>query len=241
MKIWTTGNGTRVTRILGGRSNAFLLSRGQRNILVDTGRSAARRRLSGRLLGLGITRLDALVLTHTHFDHAENAAYIKEAFGARVIVHGAEERFLREGASPLPQGTTPVTRLLVRLAAMRTSSPLVYEPCRADVRVEDRFDLSGFGFDAYLLPTPGHSPGSISLILDGETAIVGDAMFGVLPCSVFPPFADDARQLISSWGILLDTGCLLFMPGHGSPDSRGLLEKCHGRRRRQPAKGSGAS
>jgi glyoxylase-like metal-dependent hydrolase (beta-lactamase superfamily II) len=231
MQMWTTEEGTMVARVLAGRSNAFLLSRGPVNILIDTGRRAQRHRLVERLRTLGATRLDALVLTHTHFDHAENAAFIKKTFGVNVIVHGAEERFLREGVSPLPKGTLPPARLLVRLAA-RLGLSFAYEPCQPDIRVEDRFDLSGFGLDAYLLHTPGHSRGSLSLVLESELAFVGDAMFGVFPRSVFPPYADDVGEMVSSWKVLLDTRCRLFLPGHGSPDSRKLLEKCLERRLR---------
>lgn len=232
MKIWTTRNGTRVTRVLTGRSNVFLLSHGRRNALVDTGRKTGRRKLAERLRGLGITRLDALILTHTHFDHAENAAFIRETFDAQVIVHRTEAQFLREGNSPLPRGTILPAKLLVRLAVGRTASLFAYEPCQADIQVQDRLDLSDFGLDAYLLHTPGHSSGSVSLIVEREIALVGDAMFGVFPRSIFPPFADDVSQLVSSWGTLLDTGSHLFLPGHGSPDSRELVEKCRRRRLR---------
>lgn len=229
MQMWTTGKGARVTRVLGGRSNVYLLSRGPTNILVDTGRKARRSELAERLRALGATWLDALVLTHTHFDHAENAAFIKEAFGPRVIVHDAEERLLGAGVSPLPQGTLLPTRLLVRLAP-RLGRSFAYEPCQPDIRVGDRFDLSSFGLDAYILHTPGHSRGSLSLVVESELALVGDAMFGVLPGSVFPPFADDVEEMVSSWKTLLDTGSRLFLPGHGSPDTRELLEKCLRRR-----------
>jgi glyoxylase-like metal-dependent hydrolase (beta-lactamase superfamily II) len=51
------------------------------------------------------------------------------------------------------------------------------------------FLIGSAGFDAYLLNTPGHSPGSLSVFVGHEIAVVGDAMFGVAPRSVFPPFA----------------------------------------------------
>jgi glyoxylase-like metal-dependent hydrolase (beta-lactamase superfamily II) len=54
---------------------------------------------------------------------------------------------------------------------------------------------------------------------------VGDAMFGVFWWSVFPPFADDVPIMIRSWGKLLNTGSKLFLPGHGTENSRELLEK----------------
>ena len=36
MRTWATGNGEKITQILSGRSNVFLLTNGKKNILVDT-------------------------------------------------------------------------------------------------------------------------------------------------------------------------------------------------------------
>jgi glyoxylase-like metal-dependent hydrolase (beta-lactamase superfamily II) len=232
MKTWTTRSGYTIAQILGGRSNVFLLSHGGRNVLVDTGRQKDRAHLLERLQDLRVALLDALVLTHTHFDHAENAAFLQKKYGARVLVHESEAGFLLKGKSPLPAGTLLPTKLLMALFAHRMASGLTYEPCRPDVLVEDGLDLTDFGPSARLIHTPGHSRGSMSLVVDDEIALVGDAMFGVFPCTIFPPFADDVPQLISSWGRLLETGCRLFLTGHGSADNRRLMEKAYAGRRR---------
>jgi glyoxylase-like metal-dependent hydrolase (beta-lactamase superfamily II) len=78
--------------------------------------------------------------------------------------------------------------------------------------------------------TPGQSCGMMSVIIEEEIALVGDAMMGVYPNSIFVPFAEDADQLLMSWGKLLTTPCALFLPGHGSPISRALVEKCYFKR-----------
>lgn len=61
--------------------------------------------------------------------------------------------------------------------------------------------------------------------MDNEIAIVGDAMFGVFNNSVSPPYADDTEKMIESWGKLLNSGCNIFLPGHGKAIKRSLLEK----------------
>ncbi|MGA2108104.1 MAG: MBL fold metallo-hydrolase [Syntrophorhabdales bacterium] len=232
MKTWTTKSRYAIAQVLGGRSNAFLLRHGGRNVLVDTGRQKDRADLQHRLQDLRVDLLDYLVLTHTHFDHTENAAFLQKKYGAKVLVHESEAGFLQAGLSQLPAGTLLPTKLLAALFAHRMASGLTYEPCCPDVLVEEGLDLTDFGPSARLIHTPGHSRGSISLIVDDEIALVGDAMFGVFPCTIFPPFADDVPQLISSWGRLLETGCRLFLPGHGSADNRRLVEKAYTRRRR---------
>jgi hydroxyacylglutathione hydrolase len=56
---------------------------------------------------------------------------------------------------------------------------LRYTPADCDILVEERYDLNDLGFKGYIIHTPGHSPGSISVILENEIAIVGDTLFGV--------------------------------------------------------------
>ena len=65
------------------------------------------------------------------------------------------------------------------------------------------------------------------VIVDNEIALVGDAMIGKFPGSIFPPFADNVPVLVSSWGKLLRTGSLLFLPSHGTQNNRRLVEKCY--------------
>ncbi|MGE5424588.1 MAG: hypothetical protein ACM3N9_04445 [Syntrophothermus sp.] len=82
----------------------------------------------------------------------------------------------------------------------------------------------------YLLHTPGHTAGSMSMIIDDEIALAGDTLFGVFKGSVFPPYAEDEELMIKSWKILLSTNCKLFMPSHGTSITRSLLEKSFKRR-----------
>jgi len=96
-----------------------------------------------------------------------------------------------------------------------------YRGCSADLLVHDRYDFDGI--NAYLIHTPGHSAGSMSLIIDNEIAIVGDCMFGVFKSSVFPPFLTSSKDLIDSWGRLIETGCTLFLPSHGKEKTRDQL------------------
>lgn len=225
MKTRETKNGYKITKVLAGRSNVFLISKGDKNILVDTGPSSCWKKLDRRLRRLGIDCLDALILTHTHYDHAGNAARIQEKYKAKVIVHRFEGPFLARGESIVPHGTNRLGRLLIDGIGKKFAPRLKSPPCRPDVLADDGLSLAEYGFDARIMHTPGHSPGSQSVIVDDGIALVGDAMFGVFFWSVFPPFASDARQMVESWGKLLATGCRLFLPSHGTANSRRLVQK----------------
>ena len=224
MKTWKTKSGYRILLILSGRSNVFLITNGKKNILIDTSPENKWNKLENKLIDLNIDNIDFLILTHTHFDHAANAYRIKKKYCAQVLVHETEASFLTKGDNIIPDGTNIITRTLINLFANTVFPRLGYEPCQPDILVNSSLDLKEFGFEAYIIHTPGHTIGSMSIVVDNEIALVGDTMFGVFKWSVFPPYANDVKQLVKSWGILLDTNCSVFIPSHGSANSRSLVQ-----------------
>ena len=108
-----------------------------------------------------------------------------------------------------------------------------YEPCIADQVFDDTFDLNRYGINGYVIHTPGHSPGGATLVIDGEIAMAGDLIIGTMPGNPFPPFADDVDVLMKSWKLILDTGCTIFLPGHGKPVSREELAREYEKRTAQ--------
>ena len=234
MKTWETKNGYKVTRVLAGRSNVFLISSGENSILVDTSPGSRWKKLDRRLRSLGVDRLDALIVTHAHYDHAGNAARLQDKYEAKVITHIAEGPCLAKGENIGFGGTNALTRLIIASLGKLFVRRAHYEPCRPDLQIDPSYDLREFGFKARVLHTPGHSAGSLSVIVDDEIVLAGDAMFGVFPWSVFPPFAADAGQLVESWGKLLATNCRLFLPSHGTANPRQLVQKEYDKRKRLP-------
>ena len=225
MRNWKTKSGYTVVQVLSGRSNVFLLSNDHSCVLIDTSPLRKRDKLNRNLARLRIKKLDLLLLTHTHFDHAANAKSIKETYGAPVAVHHSEKDFLQKGLNHFPRGTNPFTRLLINSLGDRLSARFDFPPCEPDILIDSVWELKDLGFHAYVLPTPGHTVGSVSLIIDDEIALVGDAMFGVFPHSILPPFADHPDRLVESWGLLLKTNCSLFLPAHGFGNSREKVQK----------------
>lgn len=236
MKQWITLKGTSIYQVTGGRSNAFLIS-GPSNctkkyFLVDTGIGWAWNRLVNNLNHFNLSSGSlSLILTHTHFDHAANAAKIKEKYQTKVIVHQNEADYLQSGKNTEVYGTILFTRVLVGLFGRFVLPRVKYAPASCDIQVDEKYLIHESGYQIYTLHTPGHSTGSMSVIVDDEIAIVGDAMFGVFPGSVFPPYAANPKMMVDSWKKLLDTGCVWFLPGHGTVRSRELLKKQYDRYR----------
>ena len=109
--------GVTVRRILSGRCNCHLISGKEGYLLIDCGGRRKHRQERRRLLRLGVGPKAplTLVLTHTHFDHVQNAAEIKREFAARIMVHALEAEGLEQGENPPIQGTLPFTRMMTRI------------------------------------------------------------------------------------------------------------------------------
>jgi len=210
-----------------GRANAYFVIREQEVVLVDTGTKGNARKIVQALLtrGLSPRHIRLIVITHTHYDHCGSLKALKDLTGAKTLVHESEATRLREGYGGFPRGTTALTQVISFLG--RTIGKRVggYDPVSPDIIMKDRFSLEAYGLDGYVLATPGHTIGSVSVILDNEHAMVGDTLFNIFRKSLFPPFADDPDELLKSWTKLYETGCRQFYPGHGKPFGRDKLRQ----------------
>jgi glyoxylase-like metal-dependent hydrolase (beta-lactamase superfamily II) len=226
------GKGMEFRKITVGKTNCYLLTDGRKGWLVDTGVKEDPDPIFRAMDGLGLAPadLDAVIITHTHNDHVKGLSHIKKYTGAAVIVHQEEAQYLRDGNTPLPAGTGFFSRMIRRMAANAgDASFTAYKSVIPDITVDGKTELTERGLPGYLLPTPGHTAGSLSLILENTHAFVGDALFHLLPWKIYPPFANDPAKVTASWKVLLDTGCEFFYPAHGGKISRNMLENRYGR------------
>jgi hydroxyacylglutathione hydrolase len=87
----------------------------------------------------------------------------------------------------------------------------------------------GNGIDGKVIHTPGHTPGSVSMILSGGEVIVGDTiMRGMLRWLQpnYPLFADDMTQLNKSIKLILRMKPSKIFSGHGGPfDPKAVLHR----------------
>lgn len=225
MKNWKTKNGFNVVQLLSGRSNAYLLLKDQLVILIDTGKKSACKKLLRQIRSLGLSgdKITHLILTHTHFDHCQSAAKIKEISSCSIVVSGMATHSIAAGYTTLPRGTTCLTNLLSAIGRWIGRKGFGYQPFVADQLIRGDVDFMDAGSLIRIVETPGHSDDSIAVIVDDEIAVVGDVMFGVFRNSIYPPFADHPGTTIQSWKRLLDTPCSTFLPGHGKKITRDLL------------------
>ncbi|KNY25918.1 MBL fold metallo-hydrolase [Pseudobacteroides cellulosolvens] len=166
-KKWITKNGYIIQQVLDS-NNPLLVSNKTTSILIDTGSRKKWMKLSDKINCIlsNKLKLSAVILTHTHHDHVQNARSFKDTFKLDIIVHKSEAEYLKDGGS-------------IYITSNNEKYIKNYEPVMWDIQTDDKYDLCNYDLDAYILHTPGHSTGSVSIIIDNEIAIVGDALSGL--------------------------------------------------------------
>jgi len=169
------------------QENAYLVRRdgSDRALMIDPGDDAPT--LLGAIERLGL-KLDAILLTHTHFDHVGAVAPVAKTTGAEVWVPEIEKPVLADIMSYVPwPGFGP------------------FESWDAEHTLSggEKLDLAGFEID--VLFTPGHSPGHVTYSIPDEQAVFsGDVLFQGsvgrtdLPGGDWPTLLESIRSLVDS-------------------------------------------
>jgi len=116
---------------------------------------------------------------------------------------------LEKGLKFDPPGATIWGKILMK--AVPIIMPLVKIPSTSvDVVIGDEgFSLHEYGIRGEVIHTPGHSPGSICLLLATGDVFVGNLAMNTFPFRLtpgLPIFAEDMQQVKESWKLLLDKG-----------------------------------
>jgi glyoxylase-like metal-dependent hydrolase (beta-lactamase superfamily II) len=185
--------------------NCFFVARDGETaaIVIDPGEEAER--LIEGLDDLGLS-VEAILLTHTHFDHVGAVAPMAKATGAPVYC---------------PKLEVPVLADIMAWVPWPGIGP--FESYDADETLEggERLELAGLEID--VLFTPGHSPGHLTDSIPSEAVILsGDVLFeGSIGRTDLP--GGDHQRLLQSIGELLDAlpDETAVLPGHMAPTTLG--------------------
>ncbi len=149
--------------------------------LIDAGVNADISKICRNIekTGLDPKDISTLFLTHSHIDHVGGAASFRKKYGCKTIAHELDSDAL-ERADPELTGAKWYNQELV--------------PCKVDVSLSgSEGDLSIGNKTLKWFHTPGHTPGSISILLKTSE---GTVLFAQ---DVHGPFMPQFRSDISDW------------------------------------------
>jgi hydroxyacylglutathione hydrolase len=198
-----------------GFVNAFLVKATDGFILIDTGPTQAWYHLEAELKHAECLpdRLKLVMITHGDFDHTGNCAVLQRRYGAKIAMHPGDLEMVVNGV-PLNRRIKGIFGWVFRWLEKRQARGFMR--FRPDILLSNEQVISGYGLTARIIHTPGHTKGSVSILLSDGQLFVGD----VLSNRVRPglsPFIEDAEELNRSLDALKQTGAQRVYPGHGRP------------------------
>lgn len=215
-----------------GMINAFLIQGEKKHVLVDTGVPNSEGKILTQIAAHGIKMNDIglIIITHGHIDHFGSAKSLKDALEAPILMHESDIQALETGKS-LIDTLKPNKKYwnILKRKVLKDSA----NPCKPDIILKgnDEYDLSPWGINGKVIHTPGHTPGSLSIVLnDGHAIIMDLASSGIFLGGIafnsrmkHPPFHDNLEQVKNSINKILSLDTEVFYLGHGNPVSRKSL------------------
>jgi glyoxylase-like metal-dependent hydrolase (beta-lactamase superfamily II) len=177
-------------------TNYWVISAGRSRLLVDLGwpGTMGRMRASLKRVDVPLEEIRYGLATHYHIDHAGLAQEFKQA-GVPLLVLDVQVEaipFMKTWIKPQDQYVDITTHDNVTISC-----------------AESRSALERIGIPGEIVPTPGHSNDSVSLLLDDGSVFTGDL--------THPAFIgeEDAEVVSASWRLLRERGATRIYPGHG--------------------------
>jgi Zn-dependent hydrolases, including glyoxylases len=177
-------------------TNFWVVSAGKSRLLVDLGWPGMYSTLKANLgrMGVPLSDLRYGLATHYHIDHAGAAEDLKRAGVPLLVLENQVD------AIPLMKSHTKPTD---NYTDITTRDNIVIS------FAESRALLETLGIAGEILPTPGHSDDSVSLLLDDGSVFTGDLTHLAFVTE------DQAELVAASWQLLRDRGATTVYPGHG--------------------------
>jgi glyoxylase-like metal-dependent hydrolase (beta-lactamase superfamily II) len=169
-----------------------------------------------------------IVITDGHPNHIGSARDIKQLTKANIAMHRLAKNCLEAGEwkdMHLPGGW------MGRKVFSRIITWFYGEIPSAEVELvvdDDGLSLKDYGISGRIVYSPGHTMGSVSVLLDSGEAFVGDLAMNKFPLRLgpgLPTVAEDSKKVKESWRKLLELGVTTIYPAHGKPFSAQVIEK----------------
>ncbi len=201
-----------IHRIKCGNGNCYIIENGTSGILVDTGK---REYLTQVIDTCKAYNVRLIVLTHPHFDHAENAAQISTALGVPIGMNEKDRNLITSNSSQELFAETILGKVVLS-ASLKDFSARTMPEFQPDILLNDGDSLAEYGTDANIISLPGHTDGSIGIDVEKKGLIVGDALMNMFYPTVSMLY-HNKRDMLESARKISGLGNRTIYFGHGRP------------------------
>lgn len=202
--------------------NRCYLIKDKGTVLIDAGmpNKIGVFRKSFERLQIDPHEIKLIVLTHGDQDHVGSAKDLKALTGAKIAIHYHDKPNLENSLYNFPPGVTTWGRILHFILNPILKKVFSASPAeKADIVLDDNdYSLTDFGIRGRIVYTPGHTQGSVSVLLETGEAFVGCLAHNNLPFRIkpgLPIFAEDIEKVKESWKSIIRRGVKMIYPAHG--------------------------
>lgn len=204
-----------------GITRLYLLKGSQGYILLDTGLHMSKQSFEKFFKEFNVSpeEISLIILTHAHPDHYSGIKALKEICQAPLLAHKKAEHTLLTGEI---QNIYPRNDCGKRfISSIKKESLPPHYPYRPEILIDQDYDLSSFGIEGTLIPTPGHSDCCLSLVLNTGEAFIND----IITTSPYTGKVDLAIVMSNELALFESVKFLLkkahiFYGAHGGPYTR---------------------
>ncbi|MDQ4094794.1 MAG: MBL fold metallo-hydrolase [Actinomycetota bacterium] len=222
-----------IHRVEDAYTNFYLVEDEGRVTIVDAGVPGSWKKLQSSLaqLGLSADQVEALVLTHAHFDHIGFAEKARVELGIPILVHENDALLTKRpreyGKERSRLAYLPRRKAMPIVATLTARGAFWPRPVREIERFSsDRLDVPG---GPRVIFTPGHTMGHCALLFEDRDAVIaGDALVNLDPYTgetgpqiVSRAATADSERALRALDAIAETGVNTVLTGHGEPWTKG--------------------
>ncbi|SET42635.1 Glyoxylase, beta-lactamase superfamily II [Natronincola peptidivorans] len=165
----------KIHRIQCGNDNCFIISENDKAILVDTARIKYREKILEECKKFNLTMI---VLTHGHVDHIQNTAFLAKELCVPIAMHKEDYELTKNNMLESLSAHTPLGKLVLKISVNNIEKEKI-ESFEPSIFLQEGDSLIDYGVNATVLELPGHTKGSIGVIVGEDDLIVGDALMNI--------------------------------------------------------------
>lgn len=211
-----------------GMVYSYLLKVSEDNFsIIDCGRPGTENKILKVIsdLGLNKSKLKSIIITHGHSDHMGTCSELRKATGAKTIIHKMDSDSVRKGENVEIIPANRIGRLLCHFGTeIKGFCP--YEP---EIIIKGDFPLYDFGIPGKIIETPGHTKGSVSVLLDDGNLFIGDLIMGGMISKgkpKLPMFACDLNLVKENIKKIISLSPKMVYTGHGGSFTCEEIKQC---------------